>query len=75
MHAELYTDSEEADDHDEEEEEKDDHDTCYLIVFTTNAGTIKLDMGDDYELYKTWTTTINHMLTLSPFFPKHQLLH
>ncbi|KAF5725904.1 hypothetical protein HS088_TW23G00636 [Tripterygium wilfordii] len=62
MHAELYKDSEGG--HDEESEAT----TCYLIVLSTNKGTIKLDMADDYHLYKTWTTTISHMLMLSTSF-------
>ncbi|XP_057462333.1 VAN3-binding protein [Actinidia eriantha] len=63
LHAELYKDSE-ADQ---------ETDTCYLIVLTTNRGMIKLDMMDDYQLYKMWATTINHMLMLSTSFTKYDL--
>ncbi|GMJ07196.1 FORKED-LIKE8 [Hibiscus trionum] len=63
LHAELYRDPE-ADEI---------TDTCYIIVLTTNLGTIKLDMVDDYQCYKTWATTINHMLLLSTSFTKYQL--
>ena len=62
LHAELYDDS-----------EADETITCYLIVLTTNHGTIKLDMGDDYLLYKTWAATINHMLTISTSFTRYEL--
>ena len=62
LHAELYDDS-----------EADETNTCYLIVLTTNHGTIKLDMGDDYHLYKIWATTVNHMLTLSTSFTRYEL--
>ncbi|XVE63442.1 hypothetical protein DITRI_Ditri07aG0021100 [Diplodiscus trichospermus] len=64
LHAELYRDPE-ADD--------ETTDTCYLIVLTTNLGTIKLDMVDDYQRYKTWATTINHMLMVSTSFTKYEL--
>ncbi|KAJ4866374.1 hypothetical protein Rs2_52102 [Raphanus sativus] len=57
VHVELYKDSESEDNNIE--------DTCYLIVLKTNRGAIKLDMEDDYGRYKTWVTTIQHMLTLS----------
>ncbi|KAK8683097.1 hypothetical protein V6N13_039165 [Hibiscus sabdariffa] len=63
LHAELYRDP----------EANEMTDTCYLIVLTTNSGTIKLDMVDDYQCYKTWATTINHMLLLSTSFTKYQL--
>ncbi|XP_039053319.1 VAN3-binding protein-like [Hibiscus syriacus] len=63
LHAELYRDPE-ADEM---------TDTCYLIVFTTSSGTIKIDMVDDYQCYKTWATTISHMLMLSTCFTKYQL--
>ncbi|KAJ0090059.1 hypothetical protein Patl1_14422 [Pistacia atlantica] len=63
LHAELYKDG-------EAEQETD---TCYLIVLTTNLGTIKLDMADDYQRYKTWATVINHMLMLSTNLTKYQL--
>lgn len=62
LHAELYKDS-----------ETEDSNTCYLIVLTTNRGTFKLDMADDYQRYKTWATTINHMLMLSTSFTKYEL--
>ncbi|XVF34307.1 hypothetical protein REPUB_Repub18cG0048400 [Reevesia pubescens] len=64
LHAELYRNP--------EADETSDH-TCYLIVLTTNLGTIKVDMVDDYQLYKTWATTINHMLMLSTSLTKYQL--
>ncbi|XP_010452757.1 PREDICTED: VAN3-binding protein-like [Camelina sativa] len=57
VHVELYKDSDSEDNNIE--------DTCYLIVLRTNRGAIKLDMADDYSRYKTWVTTIQHMLTLS----------
>ncbi|XP_018454469.2 VAN3-binding protein isoform X1 [Raphanus sativus] len=57
VHVELYKDSESEDNNIE--------DTCYLIVLKTNRGAMKLDMADDYSRYKTWITTIQHMLTLS----------
>ncbi|KAL0735021.1 hypothetical protein Bca4012_011231 [Brassica carinata] len=65
VHVELYKDSESEDNNIE--------DTCYLIVLKTNRGTMKLDMADDYGRYKTWITTIQHMLTLSSssFRTKH----
>ncbi|KAJ9689134.1 hypothetical protein PVL29_014670 [Vitis rotundifolia] len=62
LHAELYDDS-----------DSDERNTCYLIVLTTNRGTIKLDMGDDYHLYKIWATTVNHMLTISTSFTRYEL--
>uniref|UniRef100_A0A2N9EN13 PH domain-containing protein n=1 Tax=Fagus sylvatica TaxID=28930 RepID=A0A2N9EN13_FAGSY len=62
LHAELYKDS-----------EAEDTNTCYLIVLTTSRGTFKLDMADDYQHYKTWATTINHMLMLSTSFTKYEL--
>lgn len=65
LHAELYRDSEAAED--------DDSDTCYMLVLTTNLGTIKLDMGDDYQRYNTWAATIHHMLRVSTSFTKYQL--
>ncbi|XP_004507790.1 VAN3-binding protein [Cicer arietinum] len=61
MHAELYKGSETEDD------------TCYLIVLATRKGTFKLDMVDDLRRYKTWATTINHMLKISTSFAKYQL--
>lgn len=64
LHAELYKDSETA---------IEETDTCYLLVLTTNLGTIKLDMADDYLRYKTWATTINRMLMLSSSFTKYEL--
>ncbi|XP_044464851.1 VAN3-binding protein-like [Mangifera indica] len=63
LHAELYKDA-------EAEQETD---TCYLIVLTTNLGTIKLDMAEDYQRYKIWATTISHMLLLSTNMTKYQL--
>ncbi|KAK2412674.1 hypothetical protein QL285_047843 [Trifolium repens] len=62
MHAELYKGSESEDD-----------DTCYLIVLATRKGTFKLDMVDDIRRYKTWVTTINHMLKISTSFAKYEL--
>ncbi|XVF88069.1 hypothetical protein PTKIN_Ptkin19aG0019500 [Pterospermum kingtungense] len=64
LHAELYRDP---------DADNETTDTCYLIVLTTNLGTIKLDMVDDYQRYKTWATTINHMLMVSTSFPKYEL--
>ncbi|KDP38765.1 hypothetical protein JCGZ_04118 [Jatropha curcas] len=63
LHAELYKDS---------EEDQEIEGTCYLIVLTTNQGIIKLDMGDDYHRYKTWASTINHMLMLSTSVAKYE---
>lgn len=63
LHAELYKESE-AGENDS---------TSYLIVLTTNKGMIKLDMMDDYQRYRTWSMTINHMLTLSTSFTKYEL--
>ncbi|KAH0937496.1 hypothetical protein HID58_004957 [Brassica napus] len=57
VHVELYKDS--------ETEENNMEDTCYLIVLKTNIGAIKIDMADDYARYKTWVTTVQHMLALS----------
>ncbi|XP_010545436.1 PREDICTED: VAN3-binding protein [Tarenaya hassleriana] len=57
VHVELYKDS--------EGENNAEGSTCYLIVLRTNRGVTKLDMGDDYDRYKTWVTAINHMLALS----------
>ncbi|KAL2481047.1 Plant protein of unknown function (DUF828) with plant pleckstrin-like proteiny-like region [Abeliophyllum distichum] len=62
LHTELYKDSEEGE-----------TETCYLLVLTTNKGIIKLDMVDDYQRYKTWSTTINHMLMLSTSFSRYEL--
>lgn len=62
LHAELYQGS-----------EAEDADTCYLIVLTTRGGVFKLDMADDFRRYKTWATTINHMLKISSSFAKYEL--
>ncbi|XP_027917773.1 VAN3-binding protein isoform X2 [Vigna unguiculata] len=62
LHAQLYKGS-----------EAEDADTCYLIVLTTRGGVFKLDMADDYRRYKTWSTTINHMLKISASFAKYEL--
>ncbi|CAK8564241.1 unnamed protein product [Lathyrus sativus] len=62
MHAELYKGSESEED-----------DTCYLIVLATRKGTFKIDMVDDIRRYKTWVTTINHMLKISTSFAKYEL--
>ncbi|XP_047321724.1 VAN3-binding protein [Impatiens glandulifera] len=68
IHAELYRDL-----HEEEDEEDDGEEagTCYLIVVRTNRGSMKLDMMGDYQLYKMWASTINHMLMLSTSFTKY----
>ncbi|PPD98436.1 hypothetical protein GOBAR_DD04537 [Gossypium barbadense] len=63
LHAELYRDPE-ADET---------TDTCYVIVLTTNSGMVKLDMVDDYQLYKTWSTTIYDMLMISTSLAKYDL--
>lgn len=62
MHAEFYKESEAVE-----------ADNCYQIVLTTNKGMIKLDMMDDYQLYKMWSMTINQMLMLSTSFTKYEL--
>ncbi|KAK7388437.1 hypothetical protein VNO78_23253 [Psophocarpus tetragonolobus] len=62
LHAELYKGS-----------ETEDADTCYLIVLTTRGGVFKLDMADDFRRYKTWATTINHMLKISASYAKYEL--
>lgn len=61
-HAELYKESEGGD-----------TDTGYLVVLSTNKGMVKLDMMSDYERYRTWSMTINHMLMLSTTFTKYEL--
>ncbi|KAB1204156.1 hypothetical protein CJ030_MR8G004053 [Morella rubra] len=63
LQAELYKDS----------EAENANVTCYHIVLTTSRGPFKLDMADDYQRYKTWATTINHMLMLSTSFTKYEL--
>ncbi|TYH57721.1 hypothetical protein ES332_D08G109400v1 [Gossypium tomentosum] len=63
LHAELYRDPE-ADET---------TDTCYVIVLTINSGMVKLDMVDDYQLYKTWSTTIYDMLMISTSLTKYDL--
>ncbi|KAF9618008.1 hypothetical protein IFM89_039405 [Coptis chinensis] len=60
LHAELYQDSISGDD-------------SYYLVLTTNRGTIKLDMEDDYDRYNMWALTINHMLMLSTSFSGYEL--
>ncbi|KAL3824689.1 hypothetical protein ACJIZ3_020718 [Penstemon smallii] len=62
LHAELYKDSEAGG-----------NETGYLIVLKTDKGMIKLDMMNDYQRYKTWSMTINHMLMLSTSFKKYEL--
>ncbi|KAK9130248.1 hypothetical protein Sjap_010735 [Stephania japonica] len=62
LHAELYRD-----------EKGDEADTSYYIVLTTNRGLVKLDMEDDYERYKMWAMTVNHMLMLSTKFRGYEL--
>lgn len=62
MHAELYKDSEAGK-----------TETGYLIVLTTSKGIMKLDMMNDYQRYRKWSMTINHMLMLSATFTKHEL--
>ncbi|GMH03972.1 hypothetical protein Nepgr_005811 [Nepenthes gracilis] len=47
--------------------------TCYQIVLTTTRGIIKLDMGDDHQRYKMWSTTIHHMLLLSKSLTTYEL--
>ncbi|KAF4383838.1 hypothetical protein G4B88_016271 [Cannabis sativa] len=62
LHAELYKDSDgEAT-----------NETCYLLVLTTSKGIFKLDMGDDYQRYKTWAKTITQMLLLSSSINKYE---
>ncbi|KAI4294996.1 hypothetical protein MLD38_040724 [Melastoma candidum] len=56
MHVELYEDSEEA---------EDTNATCYLVVLSTNTGTIKLDFSNDYKCYQIWSATITEMLMVS----------
>ncbi|PPR97669.1 hypothetical protein GOBAR_AA22999 [Gossypium barbadense] len=63
LHAELYRDPA-ADET---------TDTCDVVVLTTNSGMVKLDMVDDYQLYKTWSTTIYHMLMVSTSLTKYDL--
>ncbi|KAL2338579.1 hypothetical protein Fmac_013025 [Flemingia macrophylla] len=62
LHVELYKGS-----------EAEDADTCYLIVLTTRGGIFKLDMAEDFRRYKTWVTTIKHMLKISASFAKYEL--
>lgn len=62
MHAELYKDSEAGE-----------NGTGYLIVLMTSKGMFKLDMEADYQRYKAWATTINHMLLVSTSFTKYHL--
>ncbi|PIN22088.1 hypothetical protein CDL12_05213 [Handroanthus impetiginosus] len=62
MHVELYKDSEAGE-----------SETGYLIVLTTDKGIIKLDMMNDYQRYRTWSMTINHMLMLSATFTKYEI--
>ncbi|CAK9140300.1 unnamed protein product [Ilex paraguariensis] len=47
--------------------------TSYIIVLATNRGMIKLDMMDDYQRYRMWAMTINHMLMLSTSFTRYEL--
>ncbi|KAL8488725.1 hypothetical protein ACS0TY_024394 [Phlomoides rotata] len=61
-HAELYKDSEAGE-----------TETGYLIVLITDKGMMRLDMMSEYERYKTWSMTINHMLMLSATFTKYEL--
>lgn len=61
-HAELYKDSKGGD-----------TETGYLVVLSTNKGMVKLDMMNDYERYRTWSMTINHMIMLSTTFTKYEL--
>ncbi|XP_050133193.1 VAN3-binding protein-like [Malus sylvestris] len=62
MYAELYKESEAGE-----------NGTGYLILLTTSRGAFKLDMEADYQRYKTWATTINHMLMVSTSFMKYHL--
>lgn len=61
-HAELYKDSEGGN-----------TEAGYLIGLSTNKGMVKLDMMNDYERYRTWSMTINHMIMLSTTFTKYEL--
>ncbi|KAJ7979540.1 VAN3-binding protein [Quillaja saponaria] len=61
LHAELYNDSEAKD-----------NKTCYLIVLTTSRGIFKLDMEDNSQRYRTWASTINHMLILTSSFKNYK---
>ncbi|XP_057787773.1 VAN3-binding protein isoform X2 [Salvia miltiorrhiza] len=61
-HVELYKESEGGD-----------TETGYLVVLSTNKGMVKLDMMSDYERYRIWSMTINHMLMLSTTFTKYEL--
>lgn len=65
MHAELYKDSEAGLTREAQ--------TGYLIVLKTDKGSIKLDMMNDYQSYRTWSMTINHMLLLSNSVKKCKL--
>ncbi|KAF4368131.1 hypothetical protein G4B88_001035 [Cannabis sativa] len=62
LHAELYKDS----------DSEATNETCYLLVLTTSKGIFKLDMGDDYQRYKTWAKTITQMLLLSSSINKYE---
>ncbi|KAM2216055.1 hypothetical protein TB1_022164 [Malus domestica] len=62
MYAELYKESEAGE-----------NGTGYRIFLTTSRGAFKLDMEADYQRYKTWATTINHMLMVSTSFMKYHL--
>ncbi|GFQ01409.1 hypothetical protein PHJA_002284800 [Phtheirospermum japonicum] len=62
LHAELYNDSESRE-----------TETGYLVVLTTEKGTIKVDMMNDYQRYRTWSMTIDRMLMLSTTFTKYDL--
>ncbi|XP_062081101.1 VAN3-binding protein [Humulus lupulus] len=62
LHAELYKDS----------DAEATTETCYLLVLTTSKGIFKLDMGDDYQRYKTWAKTISQMLLLSSSITKYE---
>ena len=48
------------------------NETCYLLVLTTSKGMLKLDMGDDYQCYKTWAKTISQILLLSSSITKYE---
>ncbi|KAK4785612.1 hypothetical protein SAY86_002301 [Trapa natans] len=70
LHAELYKDP-------DMDGEEDIAGTCYLLVLWTNSGTVKIDMSDDFKLYRTWATAINQMLMVSSASPSlsHSKIH
>ncbi|KAK4746763.1 hypothetical protein SAY87_025800 [Trapa incisa] len=70
LHAELYKDP-------DMDGEEDIAGTCYLLVLSTNSGTVKIDMSDDFKPYRTWATAINQMLMVSTASPSlsHSKIH